>query len=166
MYATYPIYYPSARWARENDEIALWRESYKINKECRDYINENASRFYHDQNLPPFVKNLTETFGLERAMFVMARFIVAADWDKRYDGSVKERAERVDFRDMKEAKILQEEGNDPYKTADQTRDLYSNVHPVILNAIFRNLMKMEQEQVNLPSANVEQDNELDGEVGD
>jgi hypothetical protein len=164
MYATYPIYYPSARWARENREIDLWRESFKINKGCRDYINNEASMAYHEERLPAFVKELTDIYGLERAMFVMARFIVAADWDKRYDGNVKERAGRFDFADMREGKVLEESGQDPYKTADHTQGLYSNVHPVILNAVFRRLMKMEQEQVNLPTTDTEQDNELDGEV--
>jgi hypothetical protein len=94
----------------------------------------------------------------------MARFIVAADWDKRYDSNVKERAERFNVADMKEGKALEESGQGPYKTADSTRVLYSNVHPVKLNAVFRSLMKMEQEQVNSPFAYAEHDNELGGEA--
>jgi len=162
MYATYPVYYPSARWARENGEIDLWRESYKINKECRDFINENASRAYHAHNLPEFITELTDTFGLERSMYVVARSIVGADWDKRYYDDARNRAELFSFRDMKEAAQLHENGQDPYRTADNTTSICSNVHPVMLNDIFRFMMKMEQEQANIPAADNSCDNELDG----
>ena len=161
MYQTYPVYIPSARYARENDEIVLWRESFKINKECRDFINEKAAPAYHDRKLPEFITELTDTFGLERSMFVMARFVVAADWDKRYDNSVRERAERFDFQDMKESRALYETGQDPHRTADRTADLYSNVHPCILNDAFRRQMKLEQEQVNLPQTDISEENERD-----
>ena len=166
MYATYPIYYPSARWARENDEMALWRESYKINKECKNFLKDEGSMAYHEERLPDFVKQLAELYGLERAMYVIGRTIVGSDWDKRYYADVRERAEQFSFRDMKEAKAAYEEGNDPYRTADNTTSYISDVHPVILNAIFRDLMKIEQEQVNLPTADIAEENELDGEVGD
>lgn len=161
MYATYPIYYPSARYARENGEIDLWRESHKINRECRNFINKNASPAYHGHNLPEFIKELTDTFGLERAMYVIARTIVNSDWDKRYYNDARSRAELFDFQDMKEAVRLRESGQDPYRTADNTTSLCSNVHPVMLNDIFRFMMKMEQEQANIPAADNTPDNELD-----
>jgi len=161
MYATYPIYYPSARWARENDEIELWRESFKINKDCRKHIDNEASMAYHEERLPAFVKELTETYGIERAMYVIGRTVVGADSDPRFYSNVKERAAQISFRDMKEAKAMYEEGKDPHRTADSTTSLCSNVHPVMLNAIFQSLMRMEREQPNLPSADVEHDNEHD-----
>jgi len=161
LYATYPVYIPSARWARENDEIELWRESFKINKECRDYINNEAPMAYHEERLPAFVKELAGLYGIERAMYVIGRTVVGAEWDKRYYGNVRERAEQFSYRDMKEAKALHEEGKDPYRTADNTTSLCSNIHSVMLNAIFQSLMKMEREQPNLPSAAVDRDNELD-----
>ena len=161
MYAAYPVYMPSNRYARENGEIELWRESYKINIDCRNYINENAGLAYHERNLPDFMQKLTDNFGLDRAMFVTARFIVAADWGGRYGKDVKERAAQVDFQDMKEGKALFELGQDQYKSADWTRDLYSNVHPCILNDIFRALMKMERENNYLPADVTSRDNERD-----
>jgi len=161
MYQMYPIYIPSARYSRENGEIALWRESFKINKECKAFIDENASRAYHAHNLPEFITELTDTFGLERSMYVIARSIVGADWDKRYYNDARNRAELFSFRDMKEAAQLRENGKDPYRTADNTTSLCSNVHPVMLNDIFRFMMKMEQDQVNSPQADIEHDNEHD-----
>ena len=164
MYLTYPIYIPSARWARENDEIELWRESFKINKECKKHINDEAPMAYHEERLPAFVKGLAGIYGLERAMYVIGRTVVGADGDKRYDNSVRSRAERFNYADMKEGKALYEEGKDPYRTADHTTSYCSDVHPVMLNSIFRSLMKMEREQIKLPSADVDRDNELDGEA--
>ena len=158
MYATYPIYMPSARYARENGEIGLWRESKKINLDLMCNINDNATNAYYDRLLPEFITKLIDTYGLERSMFVMARFIVAADWDERYDKNTKERAAQFDFQDMKEAERQHKEENNP-SYLDRSGDLYSNVHPCILNDIFRSLMKMEQEQTNLPTAEVEHESE-------
>ena len=161
MYAAYPVYIPSNRYAEENGEIDLWRESYKINKECRDFINEKGAPAYYDRTFPEFIKELTDIFGLERAMFVMGRIIVSADWDRRYDGDVKMRAEQFNYCDMKEGNALYEAGQDPYRTADWTRDLYSNVHPCILNDIFRSLMKMERDNHYLPADDNSPDKEHD-----
>jgi len=158
MYATYPIYMPSARYARENGEIELWRESKKINLDLMWQINDNASNAYYDRLLPEFINTLTETYGLERSMFVTARFIVAADWDGRYDKRAKERAAQFDFQDMKEAERQHKEENNP-SYLDRSGDICSNVHPCILNEIFRYLMKMEREQPNLPPVEAEHDNE-------
>lgn len=144
MYA-YPIYFPSARYARENEEIDLWRESYKINIECRDFINEKASPAYHDHALPSFIKELTDNFGLERSMYVVGRFVVAADWDGRYGRDVKAWAGQIDFQDMENREL----------------HLYSNVHPCILDAVFRNLMRIEQAQVNLPTSDLPHEIEHD-----
>lgn len=152
----YPVYYPSWHYAKANDELPLWKESFKINKECRDFINANASHAYHDHKLPDFVTELTETYGLERSMFVTARFVMAADWDGRYGKDVKERAALVNFQDMKDA------GTDIKSTShDRTSELYSNVHPCMLDSIFRSMMKMEQQQVNIPQADACAENEHD-----
>lgn len=160
MYATYPIYYPSARYARDNGEIDLWRQSKRINRELCEFLREKAADAHYDHTMPDFIKELTDTYGLERSIFVMARIVIAADWDRRYDNDVRERAERVDFQDMKEAERQRTEGQTP-NYLDRSGDLTSNVHPCILNEIFRNLMKMEQEQVNLPQADAPRDNALD-----
>ena len=158
MYAAYPIYYPSSFYARLHDEFNLWRESKKINLALTDFINDKAADAHYDRTMPEFIKELTDTFGLERSIFVMSRFVVAADWDGRYDKDVKERAGMVDFQDMKEAERQRAQGQD---YADRSGDICSNVHPCILNEVFRALMKMEQEQVNLPDADQSPDNELD-----
>jgi hypothetical protein len=88
----------------------------------------------------------------------MSRFVVAADWDKRYDSGVRARAEQVDFQDMKEAERQRAEGHD---YLDRSGDICSNVHPCILNDIFRSLIKMEQEQVNLPDDDQASEDEQD-----
>jgi hypothetical protein len=161
MYGTYPVYYPSAMYARLNDEFRLWRESKKINCELCDYLGDKATDAHYDRTMPDFIKELTGTYGLERSIFVMSRIVIAADWDKRYDSDVRERAERVDFQDMKQAQKEIEEGQPKHTVIDKSGDLCSNVHPLILNEVFRHLMKMEQEQVNLPDTERPHENELD-----
>lgn len=164
MYAVYPVYYPSWQYAKEHDELSLWKESHKINLECRDYINTNAGHAYRNNVSPnsvdDFVNDLVEKYGLERAMFVTARFIVAADGDERYGIAEKARASQFDFRDMTEAKVRRESGQDEkHTTVDRTMDLYSNIHPCILNDLFLSLMK--KEQSNLADRENQSDNELD-----
>jgi hypothetical protein len=148
-------------YARLHDEINLWRQSKKINLELIESINNNAANAYYDKTLPDFIKEITDTYGLERSIFFISRVVVAADWDKRYSSDVRARAEQVDLQDMKEGEKLYEAGKDPMRTADPTNYLYSNVHPCILNDVFRLLMKMEQEQISLPSADAENENERD-----
>ena len=161
MYAAYPIYYPSSRYAREHDEFSLWRESKKINRELNDFFTDRAADAYYDRALPDFIKELTDTYGLERSIFVLSRTVVEADWDKRYDGEVRQRAGRVDFQDMKEAGRKIREGQPKHTVFDTSGDLTSNVHPCIINDIFRLLMKAEQEQAHLPQADMTEENELD-----
>jgi hypothetical protein len=148
-------------YARLNDEFRLWRESKKINCELCDFLGDKATDAHYDRTMPDFIKELTDTYGLERSVFVMSRIVIAADWDGRYDKIAKERAGQVDFQDMKQAEKEIAEGRPKHTVYDKSGDLCSNVHPCILNEIYRHLMKMEQEQVNLPPADVEQDNELD-----
>ena len=156
MYATYPVYLPSARYAREYDELELWRESYKINKECRDFINGGASEAFHDEKLPGFIKDLIDNYGLERAMYVIGRSVVGSDWDKRYDYDARARANMFDYKDMKEAEALKEARQDYH---DHTTSYCSNVHPCILNLIFHKLMKLENEHDSIPQADNTPDNE-------
>ena len=158
MYATYPVYRPSARYAREYDEIELWRESHKINRECRDFINNGAMAAHYDKKLPEFVKDLTDNFGLERAMYVIGRSVVDSDWDKRYDYDARTRANSFGYMDMKEAAALKEARQDYH---DHTTSYCSNVHPCILNLIFHKMIKMENEYDNILQADNAPDNEND-----
>jgi hypothetical protein len=148
-------------YARLHDEFRLWRESKKINCELCDYLGDKATDAHYDRTMPGFIKELTDTFGLERSIYVMSRIVIAADWDKRYDRDVRERAEKVDFEDMKEAQRQIAEGQPKHTVIDKSGDICSNVHPCILNEIYRHLMEMEREQVNLPQADVSEENERD-----
>jgi hypothetical protein len=94
-------------------------------------------------------------------MYVIGRTIVGADWDGRYDRNVKERAAQFDYQDMKEGQELRAAGKDPYRSADRSIYFISNVHPCILNLTFSSLMKLEQEQVNLPQQPEQVENECD-----
>ena len=161
MYAAYPVYYPSSRYAIKNGEQDLWRQSHSINQECRDFLSGHASIAYHGHALPQFIYSLVENFGLERSMYVIARTIVGAGYDGRYYKDAVERAALFDFQEMREAKTLREEGKDPYNTADKSAYYCSDVHPVMLNDIFRFMMKLEQELLELPQSDEAEENEYD-----
>jgi hypothetical protein len=160
MYAIYPIYYPSVRYAKENGELELWQESFKINRECKEYIFTKASGEYRGKNLPVFVRKLAETYGLERAMFIIGRTLINSDWDKRYEYISRERAAQFDYLDMKEARTQYQAGKNPYRT-DISDNYLINIHPAVLNAVFKRLMRMEREQIKIPSADDERGNKRD-----
>ena len=42
MYATIPVYYPSLEEASRRNEAALWCDSYNINMDCRNFIQDKA----------------------------------------------------------------------------------------------------------------------------
>ena len=42
MYAAIPVYYPPLEEAARKDEAALWRDSYNINMDCRNFIQDKA----------------------------------------------------------------------------------------------------------------------------
>lgn len=138
MYATMPVYYPSFRYAREHDEIELWRESHRVNMECKGQINRRALEAHNSRELDLMIDDLIRIYGLERTMCVLSRTIQFKDWDERLSQAVKERAKRFKFNEQ------EYEGNDPTK-----RYLCHDLHPLILNELFRKLMDREVEQATL-----------------
>lgn len=134
MYATMPIYYPTFRYAREHDEVTLWRESHRINMECKGQINRRALEANNSRELDLMITDLIRVYGLERTMCVLSRTIQYKDWDERLSQAVKERAKRFHFNE--------------YPYADPTKQyICHDLDSCILDMLYRKLMEKEAEQI-------------------
>jgi len=135
MYATTPVYYPSFRYAREHNEIELWRESHRINMECKGQINRRALEATNSRELDLMINDLIRIYGVERTMCVLSRTIQYKDWDERLSQAVKERAKKFHFNEQ------EYEGQDPSK-----QYICQNLNPCVLDILYRKLIEKEAEQ--------------------
>ena len=67
MYAAIPVYYPSLEEAARKDETALWCDSYNINVNCRNFIQDKAMTAMNSRELDSFIGELVRGYGVERA---------------------------------------------------------------------------------------------------
>lgn len=138
MYATIPVYYPSLEEAARKDEAALWRDSYNINMDCRNFIQDKAMTAMNSRELDSFIGELVRFYGVERAIYVLSRTIQFSDWDSRFDQAVLDRAGQTDFPD---ARTPRDENH-----VDPTTRYVTEIDPCVANAIFMKLMELEEEQ--------------------
>lgn len=146
MYATIPVYYLSIEAAIRQGERELWLENHRINLECKRFIEERASKAYNTRELDLFIKDLVEQHGVERAMYVLARTVQYMDWDGRFSTVVKERAAGFEFSDMHTQTVKKALTQSDAAYADRSRAYITDVHPCIVNDIFKQLMKIERQR--------------------
>ena len=138
MYAAIPVYYPSLEEAARKDEAALWCDSYNINMDCRNFIQDKAMTAMNGRELDSFIGELVRFYGVERAIYVLSRTIQFSDWDSRFDQTVLDRAGQTDFPD---ARTPRDENH-----VDPTTRYVTEIDPCAVNAIFMKLMELEEEQ--------------------
>ena len=88
MYATIPVYYPSLEEASRRNEAALWCDSYNINMDCRNFIQDKAMTAMNRRELDTFIGELVRFYGVERAIYVLSPTIQFSDWDSRLHQTV------------------------------------------------------------------------------
>lgn len=147
MYATLPIYYPSYPYARAHNEVELWRESHRIDMECKGQINRRATESHNSRELDLMIEDLMRIYGLERTMCVLSRTIQFRDWDERISEAVRERAKEVETPDK--------DKDEP----QQKNDVLHELDPCVLDYLFRRLMEQEHRQA---LCEQEQEAALDG----
>lgn len=157
MFKDIPVYYPSIEYAKENGELEQWRESYKINLDLKRYLENNASNHYNTYHLNELMDTLTENYGVERSMYLIAKTIqYKGSYDGRFCKNVRDRADVFSFPDAHTEAVQEAEKIGYGDVADKSRVYISDVHSCILNDIFRELMKLEQKQAHAQSEASEQ----------
>ena len=122
--------------AKEQNKVDEWRASRKATENCSNEFDEKFGMAYHERRMPEFLAEMTEKYGMDRCMVVLASTIQLADHDGRYYPSTKADAAKVEIPGA--------------NTEDSSRDIRMsyrvNCHPVMVNSAFRVLQQMQQEQ--------------------
>lgn len=91
-----PIYRFSAAYARENNELELYRASNKANTACKEAIEKAILEHYYNNVLhKEAVTQVAEQFGYERPLYLLAITIRQKDWDGRFSDDNKAWAKSV-----------------------------------------------------------------------
>ena len=137
-----PVYYEPFSYAKENDEVDVYRTSYRLNSECKQAIHEAIADNYDGMYLgDDAVDQVVRQYGMERVGYILANTLHHKSYDDRFSHSNKEWAEQV---------------STPEHDADRMTfriDWVVDSHPAILDGfvkMFRKELeaqkKLEQEQ--------------------
>ena len=122
-YKSVPIVVESFMDAKMNGRLSELQASIKASQACRDFIEQNIHSAYENRNLTGFVQNLTDKFGIDRAMYTVAATIQLKMHDGRFTNDVKDMARQYMF------------------DSDKTRlKFLTETHPVIMNHLFEELI--------------------------
>ena len=79
-----PVYKHPASYAREHDELAAYRASNQANTACKEAIETAIRDHYRDNRLDgAAVGQVTEQFGYDRMLYVLANTVRHKEWDGR-----------------------------------------------------------------------------------
>lgn len=85
MMKNIPVYKHTAAYAREHDELAVYRASNQANTACKEAIGAAIRDHYRDNRLDAAaVDQVVQQFGYDRTFHVLAITVCQADWDRRY----------------------------------------------------------------------------------
>ena len=137
-YSDVPVYYEPFSYAKENDEVDLYRTSYRLNSECKQAINEAIADNYDGMYLGDgAVDQVVRQYGMERVGYILANTLHHKSYDGRFSPGNKEWAEQV---------------STPEHNADRMTfrtDWVVDSHPAILDGfvtMFREELDAQKEQ--------------------
>ena len=91
-------------YAREHDELELYRASHKANIACKGAIEESIRQNYDGCHLDSAAaKQVLDEYGADRTMFVLAVTVREKDWDERISRDNKAWAKTVPVTPNKDA---------------------------------------------------------------
>jgi len=129
----YPVYYYSRSYAEEHDELNAYRISNKENQICLSTLENAIRNNYANSRLKEgFEEKVIAQFGIDRVSFVLASVIASHDWDGRYSAENKAWAKSIV----------------PSENDEVGRVLYTNEHPVLLNAVTDRIRKYNENKEN------------------
>ena len=91
-----PVYRHPGSYAREHGQLTEYRDSFRINRACKDAIEQTIADKYADNRLAKdAAAGVVERFGIERVEYVLANTIRMVEWDGRYSNENKAWAKSV-----------------------------------------------------------------------
>lgn len=124
------LYPYSADEARRLGELTQWRESYKLNKACKEAIEAAIRCDFDGMHLnADCAKSVIEKYGFKRVNHVLANTVQSLNWDGRFSGANKEWAKGA------------------YIPSDKEHNQYIVVgaHPAVLDGFINQIRKAYQE---------------------
>ena len=133
-----PVYYEPFSYAKENDEVDVYRTSYRLNSECKQAIQKTIADNYDGMYLGDgAVDQVVRQYGMERVGYILANTLHHKSYDGRFSHGNKEWAEQV---------------STPEHNADRMTfrtDWVVDSHPAILDGfvtMFRKELEAQKEQ--------------------
>lgn len=90
------VYKKDGSYAREHGEIAVFRQSANLNRECADALEAAIRDGWDGSKMNvDIIHHVVDTFGKERVEFIIANTIVNKMYDGRFSRSNKEWAQNI-----------------------------------------------------------------------
>lgn len=137
-----PVYHKDLKQARADGELEQWRISHHATTTCADQFQQEYERAYSNRQVPQFLQQMVDRYGMERCKIVIASTIQLSPHDGRYSQDMKDAAAKVTIPGISADSIH-----------DRRLDYHIPCHPVTVNVAMRDLLAIErqQEQVKLKS---------------
>lgn len=130
-----PVYYKDLKQARADGELEQWRSNHKATQACAEQFQKEYERVYGERQVPQFLQQMVDRYGIERCKIVIASTIQLSPYDGRYSQDMKEAAAKV---------VIPGKNTDPLH--DRRLDYHINCHPVTVNVAMRGLLVIERQQ--------------------
>ena len=90
-----PVYYKDLKQARADGELEQWRSNHKATQACAEQFQKEYERAYGERQVPQFLQQMVDRYGIERCKIVIASTIQLSPYDGRYSQDMKEAAAKV-----------------------------------------------------------------------
>ena len=120
--------------ARADGEMDQWRISHHATETCAEQFRKDYGKAYHARQVPEFLHQMVDRYGMERCKIVIASTIQLAPEDGRYTPDMKAAAAKVVIPGASENHLH-----------DRRRDYWVNCHPVMVNIAMRDLLEIERQ---------------------
>lgn len=130
-----PVYYKDLKQARADGELEQWRSNHKATQACAEQFQKEYERAYGERQVPQFLQQMVDRYGIERCKIVIASTIQLSPYDGRYSQDMKEAAAKV---------VIPGKNTEPLH--DRRLDYHINCHPVTVNVAMRDLLVIERQQ--------------------
>lgn len=129
-----PVYHKDLIQARADGEMDQWRISHHATETCAEQFRKEYGKAYHARQIPEFLQQMVDRYGMERCKIVIASTIQLAPEDVRYSPEMKAAAAKVVVPGASENHLH-----------DRRRDYWINCHPVTVNIAMRDLLEIERQ---------------------
>jgi len=130
-----PVYHKDLKQARADGEMDAWRISHHATTTCSEQFQKEYERAYENRQVPQFLQQMVDRYGMERCKIVVASTIQLASYDGRYSQDMKDAAAKVTI-----------PGASTDSMHDRRFDYRISCHPVTVNVAMRDLLAIEKQQ--------------------